>query len=328
MRAACVLLIPSVLLLFCPGAARAQETSIHVQSNVVLVPTLVKDNQGHPIYGLEAKDFIVQDDGVPQNVQLDEAAESEPISLIIVLQRGRQALREFPRMKGLNSMIQPILDQEQTLAAVVEFDSGIELTQDFTGDATLVNKAIKGLRPGDNGAAILDALQYSANLLNQQPQGRLRVLLLISETRDHGSRIAKLDNVVSAVGEGNTVVYALAFSPAISNVLDTERGTNQDDMNAGPDLLAPLFLLRQAFRKNTPKAVASMTGGEYELFDTQKSFETHLNDFTNHLHSRYLLSFQPKDPHSGLHELKVQLREATKGTVLARGSYWAQESVQ
>ena len=313
----------SLLLLTWPAAA--QQTTVHSESNVVLIPALVKDGQGHALYGLQAKDFIVEDDGVAQNVHLDEAAEMEPISLMVVLQRGRRALREFPRIKGLSSMIQPILDQEQTQSAVIEFDSVADLTQDFTDDATLVNKALKNLQPGDNGAAILDAVQYAANLLNQQPPQRQRVLLLISETRDHGSRVAKLDDVVAAIGRGNTAVYALSFSPALSNVLDTERGTNDEDMNAAPDLLAALILMRQAMRKNTPRTVASMTGGEYELFDTRKGFETHMNDFTNHLHSRYLLSFQPQDPHPGLHQLRVRLRNSTKAEILARSSYWAQD---
>ena len=306
----------------------AQETTFHAQSNVVLVPALVKDVRGRPVYGLEAQDFILEDEGIVQDVKLDEAAESQPISLVIVLQRGRQAQREFPRLKGLNSMIQPILDQEQTEAAVVEFDKSIELTQDFTRDQKLIDKAIAQLQPGDDGDAILDALQYATNLLNQRPDGRLRVLLLISETRDHGSRLAKIDRVISAIGEGNTVVYALSFSPGVSNVLDTARGTNQDDMNAGPDILAPLVLLGEALRKNTPKAVATMTGGEYELFHTRKTFEDHMTDFTNHLHSRYLLSFQPKDPHPGLHELKVRLKDPAKGEILARGSYWARPAVE
>ena len=146
----------AVALLACAVACSsvAQDSTFRAQSNLVLVPALVKDAQGHPVYGLEAKDFIVEDDGVAQHAQLDEATESQPISLMIVLQRGRQALREFPRIKGLDSMIQPILDQEQTEAAVVEFDSSIELTQDFTGDQKLVDKALKQLQPGDNGAAV------------------------------------------------------------------------------------------------------------------------------------------------------------------------------
>jgi hypothetical protein len=46
-------------------------------------------------------------------------------------------------------------------------------------------------------------------------------------------------------------------------------------------------------------------------------------DFTNHLHSRYLLSFQPSDPHPGLHQIRVRLQQPNGATVLARGSYWA-----
>ena len=309
--------------LFLVGAAFAQEATIRSQSNVVLVPALVKDARGHAVYGLQAQDFIVEDSGVVQAVHLDEAAEAQPVSLVIAIQSGRQAYREFPRIRGLSSMIQPILDQEGTLAAVVEFDSSIQLSQDFTGDQRLVGNTLRTMQPGDGGAAILDAVKYSLNLLDQQPAGRQRVLLLVSETRDHGSHSAKIDDVVAAVGETNTTVYTLAFSPALSNVLDTGRGNNKDEMNAGSDLLAPLILIRQAMKKNVPKAISSMTGGEYASFESQNGFETRMLDFTNHLHSRYLLSFQPQDPHPGLHELRVRLRDIGKGEVLARGSYWA-----
>jgi hypothetical protein len=81
-------------------------------------------------------------------------------------------------------------------------------------------------------------------------------------------------------------------------------------------------------RKNVPSAIASMTGGEYELFATRKKFEVRMNDFTNHLHSRYLLSFAPRSPHPGLHQIRVRLRDAENGIVLARSSYWAEDTKQ
>jgi hypothetical protein len=81
-------------------------------------------------------------------------------------------------------------------------------------------------------------------------------------------------------------------------------------------------------RKNVPKTIAAMTGGEYELFATKKKFDIRMNDFTNHLHSRYLLSFAPKNPHPGLHQIRVRLKSAKKDTVLARTSYWAQPPTQ
>ena len=147
-------------------------------------------------------------------------------------------------------------------------------------------------------------------------------MLLISETRDHGSR-TKIDQVVASIGQTNTVMFALALSPSLSNILDTGRGNNKAEMHHGVDLLDLMFRTRQAMRKNVPSAVAAMTGGEYEVFATRKRFEAHMNDFTNHLHARYLLSIQPKDPHPGLHQIRVRLKERTEATVAARTSYWA-----
>jgi hypothetical protein len=51
-----------------------------------------------------------------------------------------------------------------------------------------------------------------------------------------------------------------------------------------------------------------------------------MNDFTNHLHSRYPLSFAPKGPHPGMHQIRVRLKNASNGTVLARTNYWAQDA--
>ncbi len=303
-------------------SAISQETTLRSQANVVLIPALVKDQHSEVVYGLQAGDFIVEDDGIEQPVRLDEAPEGQPISLVVAVQTGRRAYYEFPRMQGLKSMLDPLFSQGTARVALVEFDSQVNLTRDFTKDENLISDDLTNLRPGDGKAAILDAVAYSIKLLRDEPEGRLRVLLLISETRDHGS-IIKIDKVVAAIGQANAVMYALVFSPSLSNILDTGRGNNKNEMNPGPDFLAPILMTAQAMRKNVPSTIAAMTGGEYELFATKKKFDVRMNDFTNHLHSRYLLSISPKNPHPGLHQIRVRLKDA-KDIVLARTSYWAE----
>jgi len=292
---------------------------------VVLIPALVKDSQGAIVYGLEAKNFVVEDNGVEQAVRLDEAPEGQPISLVVAIQKGRRAAYEFPRMQGLKTMLYPLFAAGSARVAVVEFDSRVELTRNFSGDEALIDADLTSLQPGDGGATILDAIQYSVGLLDKEPRERLRVLLLISETRDHGSRV-KIPDAVAAIGRCNAVMYALAFSPGLSNILDTARGTNQNEMHGGVDFLDLAYRTAQAMRKNVPSTIAAMTGGEYELFTTRKKFEVRMNDFTNHLHSRYLLSFAPKNPRPGLHQITVRLKDAGDATVLARTSYWAEET--
>jgi VWFA-related protein len=286
------------------------------------VPALVRDVTGHAIYGLHAADFVIEDDGVEQPAQMDETAEPEPLSLIVAIQTGRRAGREFDRMKGLNSMLAPILEQPDARIAILTFDSQLNLAQDFTTNEAQIANCLHNLQSGDSGAAILDAVQYSVRLLNKSQEDRQKVLLLISETRDHGSHFARIDDVVTRIGNSNTTVYALSFSPTLSNILDTERGNNEDEMKPGVDLIALLAQARAATKRNTPKAIASQTGGEYELFESRQRFESRMIDFTNHLHSRYVLSFEPKNPQPGLHLIRVRLKQPGTATVLARSRYW------
>lgn len=313
------------LLLVFTSATAQEEPGFTSQANLVPVPTLVRDESGSAVYGLHEKDFILEDDGVEQAFHLDETAEPQPISLVVAVQTGRRASREFGRMMGLGSMLDPVLSDPNNEAAVVFFDSKLTLARDFTNNGNLVESALKDPQSGDGGAAILDAVAYSVRLLARCLQGRQRVLLLISETRDHGSRFAKIDDVVRLIGETNTSVYALPFSPYASQQLDVVRGANREEWSPVMDIQEKLAVARQAIRKNTPKTLAAMTGGEYELFTSRKGFETDMTSFANHLHSRYLLSFQPRQPHPGLHQTRVRLRNPGKETVLFRSSYWVAE---
>ena len=316
---------PLVLLLV-SGAAAQQDSSLRVQSNVVLVPTLVKDAGDHAVYGLTQEDFVVDDDGVEQTIHLDDSAESEPASVVVAIQTGRRAWREFSRMRGVGPMLIPVFNQPRSRVALVEFDSRVNLVEDFSDDENPFLEDLKGLQAGDNGAAIRDAVSFSLRLLEKEPPERKRVLLLVCENRDHGSHATKTDDVVAAIGNSNTTVYALAFAPSLSQVLDTERGANRDEAywDAPPDIIGTLLMARNAMKKNITKAIASMTGGEYELFTTHKAFEDRLVDFNNHLHSRYALSFAPESPHPGLHQIQVHLKQPSPGvSVLSRTSYWA-----
>ena len=83
---------------------------------------------------------------------------------------------------------------------------------------------------------MLDAVNDAIKMLEGVPKDRKRVLLLISETRDHGSRSATIDDVIKAIGNSNAVVYTPAFSPSKSNVQDTLLGgKNNPDLSSRTD---------------------------------------------------------------------------------------------
>ena len=68
----------TIFLLICGLLSAQQQPGFTSRANLVPVPTLVRDANRQAIYGLHAKDFIIEDDGVEQAVHLDETAEPPP----------------------------------------------------------------------------------------------------------------------------------------------------------------------------------------------------------------------------------------------------------
>ena len=295
--------------------------TIRVNTSVVLVPTLVEKSSGAVLYGLQPKDFTLLDNGVPQSVHVDEDLDSSPVSLVICMERGRDAALEFDKFAHLGPLLELFTGEDRGEVALVVFDSRPVYLEGFQKDTAWIQRDLQQLPPGDGGAAILDAAGFSLSLLDGRPPDHRRVLLLISETRDHGSRVMTIPQIVERIGITNTLVLSLTFSPATAELADWGKGNT----NGGTELnlFAPLVMAINAMRRNTPKTLASMSGGEYGSFNTEKAFESRVSEVASHARNRYMLSFRPTDLTPGLHTIKVSLTEDYKAHVVARASYWA-----
>lgn len=238
------------------------------------------------------------------------------MSIVVLLQVGRSAVREFHNMVGLPTMLGALAGNTRHRIAVVEFDSQPRMLLDFSTDPNAVQRAVYSIQPGDDGAAILDSVWYAVDMLQEEPQQNQRVIVLLSETRDHGSR-TPLKEVIRKIGRSDVVVYSLAFSPGRSDLLDFSH------VGGSADLLKPLLMTIAALKKNTAAAIPHMTGGEYLRFNRGKQLDSELGMLANQVHNRYVLSFQPSNPAPGLHLLTVELNRPLDARVLARANYWA-----
>ena len=135
-------MFPRVLtiILFLSGSFAQQNDSLRSQANVVLMPTLVEDIEGHVVYGLTQNDFVIRDDAAEQAVHLDDSPESDPVSVVVAIQTGLRAKREFPRMRGIGPMLSPVFSQAGSRVALVEFDSQVNLLEDFSHDETGIDE--------------------------------------------------------------------------------------------------------------------------------------------------------------------------------------------
>ncbi|AXC15900.1 hypothetical protein ACPOL_6688 [Acidisarcina polymorpha] len=297
------------------------DTTIRVNTSVVLVPTLVEKKDGSVLYGLTQKDFVVEDNGVPQQVHVDDDLDSQPVSIVIAVEKGGTSLLQFEKIARLGPLLDLFLGDGFGAAALVTFDSQPQLVQDFSSKTGPITSQLRNLEPGDGGAAILDAVRFSIDLLEEQPPERRRILLLISESRDHGSKKTQAKDLIERIGTSNTLVLALTYSASGAEFLNDLKGGG----SVGPtmNLLSPLLMAVAAVQKNVARQLAVMSGGEYAPFLKEKGFEDRIEEVAKHARNRYMLSFRPTDKAPGFHTLKVRLSSDYGARLVARTSYWA-----
>ena len=314
--------------------AQTNPPNVRSETTVVLVPTLVRTKSGDVVHGLTAGDFVIKDNGIEQTVHLDDSPDAEPLSIVVAVETGGAAALLFPKpeaakdgsagppLTDLGTMMQAFVGQDKADVAVIAFDSQVRLVQDFSDDIAGVSNRLDKLSPGDDGAAILDAVSYSAGLLNRRPANGRHILILISEMRDQGSHVARIANIVQEIGLSNTLVYSLAFSAARAQFMHDLH--QQPARGTYPNLLAPLMIGANAVRKNTARNIARLAGGEYATFTNARNFDEQMETFAGDDRDRYMLTFQPMNSKPGPHNISVRLRNPRTGYVVtARSMYWS-----
>lgn len=220
-----------------PAAQNAGDSTITSQTTLVVVPALVRDKAGNPVFALKASDFALTDDGVAQTLTLDEESGRQPLALVVVVETGGAGAREFDELGPLTPMLESLVGNVPHQIAVVAFDSQPDIVQEFTWDLDRAADAVAGLTVnckrkhyldacseksslhhlsnGDNGAAILDSLSEAVRLLDLMPPSYRRAILLISETVDRGSHTS-VEEAVRSISDTNTTIYSVGFSTAKS----------------------------------------------------------------------------------------------------------------
>ena len=334
-----------------------------VQSSLVLVPAMVKTKSGELVFSLQAGDFELTDDGVPQSVRLEEDTDRQPLALVVLVETGGQGALHLADYTGLDATLDAVIGDVPHEVAVVGFDSHPRLLQGFVPVTETATETLRQLEEGDQGAAILDGLSFATELLGKQPARFRRAILLLSETADKDSATS-FDDALRAVDDTNTSIYSFGFSSAktalkheaaklpipnhrtvysstpyaADGCMSRQPGADPDAhgkrsvqaLDCASDFFPPLrvarlaaIAARESLKRNVPEAVATLTGGEYFPFKDARSLSRQLVVITNDVPNHYVLSFAPQFPHAGLHALQLHLKDHPELQVRARSAYWA-----
>jgi len=312
---------------------------------------------------LSGDDFLLTDNGVPQELRVEPDMDWQPLALAMVVQTGGQGAAHLRDYANLGPVLDAIIGDVPHRVVVIGFDSTPRVEQDFTSDTDAVARVLSTLQEGDEDAAILDALNFGIDMLRQQPQNYRRAVLLFSETADGGSKTS-LDDAVRGVEDTNTAIYSFGFSstraalkhqasklPGNGSYSDDpypKGGCMSKDPSADPDahgnrgvqaldcasnLLPPLRLARMALlaakdglKRNVPKSVAQLTGGEYFVFGSASTLTQDLINLSNDMPNYYVLSFRTQSPQTGFHALDLKVKDRAGYQVKARKGYWVADS--
>ncbi len=158
----------------------AQEPPVRfrVSSNLILVDVRVRDSQGRPITGLEAKDFSIWEEGVlqeisyfqeialplttPPEVPSETTSAPTPVAadspqavapekrlLILLFNLSSAGLQDIQMMGRASQRFLEEDFNEDDAAAVLVFNNGLEMLTDFTSDRVLLSQVLGGLTEGN-----------------------------------------------------------------------------------------------------------------------------------------------------------------------------------
>jgi VWFA-related protein len=270
-----------------PLLLAAQEPVLRVPVRLVVAPTSVTDHSGNFINGLTASDFLLYDNDVPQ--QVHEDGDFLPISLAIAIQNNlkKQAVE---RVRELGPLLGALVVGVGGEAAILGFDAKLQVRQDFTPDLGRLTRALRRLEftPGPN--RVIDATLGAMHLLDQRPEGRRRILLLISDPRDQGSE-SSLDTALADVAVSNTLIYWL---------------------NAA----------HSATAEDPVSVLTRYTGGQQYSLQNRHAVESAITQIGEEIHGQYLLSYTPANiTGAGFHRIRVVAKRVGV-EVRSRPGYW------
>jgi Ca-activated chloride channel family protein len=253
------------------AAVAAQSQTFSSKVEAVRVDVLVTD-KGHPVRGLQAADFEVLDNGVPQQVDLI-SFEQVPLNLVLVFDMSSSVVGE--RLEHLRDGASTVLNglTREDQAALVTFSETVVRGSDLTSNFEQVWAALKQAG-GRGNTALIDAV-YTGMIVGESDVGRA-LLIVFSDGLDTASFLSP-DVVLDTAKRSDVVAYAVVAggSPKVSFLHD----------------------------------LSVTTGGTfYDVGSTQNLGATFVK-ILNEFRQRYLVSYSPRGvPGEGWHRLEVRVK--------------------
>ena len=190
----------------------AQQPSFRAGVDIVSLNVTVTDAATHYITDLEEGDFLVFEDGIKQNVTFFSRRQS-PIALSLLLDSSASMEEHLPVLQTAASNFVHKL-KSNDIAQVIDFDSRVEIRQNFTGNQAELDTAISQLAAGGSTSlhnAIYIALKELRKVRAVNEEDVRRQALIVFSDGEDTSSLVSFDEVLDLAKRSETSIYTIAL---------------------------------------------------------------------------------------------------------------------
>jgi Ca-activated chloride channel family protein len=246
-----------------PERALAQQPQTTIKTEVSLVNVIFSalDRQKRPVPGLTAQDFTVSEDRRPQEIlyfsEMSEASEV-PLTIALLIDTSGSVREELEYEKETAAeFFRSVLREDKDLALIIQFDSEVNLVQDFTADADRLIDALDTLRAG-NSTSLYDAIYLAVEEKLKHEIGR-RVIVVITDGSDTASKLPKEEAIESAQ-KNDVLIYGIGVR--------SDYGTSFGELKKFAEETGASFFSPKARRSEIQaafRAIGEELKGQYSL---------------------------------------------------------------
>ncbi len=311
-----------------------------VNTNFVTVPVTVKDDAGHLVEGLRMRDFALYEDGVQQKLRLF-TSDPFPLSAAVIFDLAlpdsevRKINETLPALTGAFSQFDEV--------SLYAYGNTVAKLSDFAAVGEKLNETLRSYRESVRGRAdtvpvmtgplaqqgpivnghpmdpgtpqvpvatresqvLNDAILMAARDLSRRERTRRKIIFIISEGREIGSR-ASYSDVLKVLLSQEIQVYAVAVG---SSAIPGYGG------------LQKIHIPRFGYGDILPK-YASATGGEVYSEFSRDAIESAYSRVTGEARNQYTLGYTTRATPSSSYRV-IEVRVHKPGLrVTARDGYY------
>jgi VWFA-related protein len=193
------------------GGVSAQEPQATIRTEVGLVNIVftVIDKDGRPVPGLKADDFQVFDNKKPQKIEYFSNLESSdvPLTIALLIDTSGSVKDKLDYEKSTAAeFFKEILRPKKDLALIIQFDSDVNLVQDFTQNHDDLLQGLARLKAG-GGTSLYDAVYLAAEDKLKHETGR-KVMVVITDGDDTVSKVRK-EEAIEAAQRSDVLIHGV-----------------------------------------------------------------------------------------------------------------------